>query len=114
MDGRFNVFSENNPLMREGRKPLSVSIGTDSTDAEKKEKGALFCCSPTSYADVETIINALKENKSALVRLDKVKKEVAVRIIDMLAGAIFALGGGVCEIEKNVFMFSPNGVEVYK
>ena len=36
----------------------------------------------------------------------------AIRILDMLSGAVFALDGGVYEMEKNIFMFSPSGIEV--
>ena len=68
--------------------------------------------SPTAYSDVETIIDALKNGKNAMVHLSELKTETAVRVLDMLSGAIYALGGGVYEMGKNVFMFSPSGVEV--
>ncbi|MBR2384960.1 MAG: cell division protein SepF [Clostridia bacterium] len=77
---------------------------------EKKSPIAIF--SPTSYNDVEDIINALKMDKPAIVHLTELKTETAIRVLDMLSGAIFALGGGVYEMEKNIFMFSPSGVEV--
>ncbi len=68
--------------------------------------------SPTAYGDVEAIIDALKEGKNAMVHLAELKTETAVRVLDLLSGAIYALGGGVYEMGKNVFMFSPSGVEV--
>jgi cell division inhibitor SepF len=80
-------------------------------DNDKKGPVAVF--SPTSYAEVEEIIDAIKSGKNAVVHLTELKTETAVRVLDMLAGAIYALGGGVYEMGKNIFMFSPAGVEVY-
>ena len=68
--------------------------------------------SPTAYSDVETIIDALKAGKNAVVHLTELKTETAIRVLDMLSGAIYAMGGGVYEMGKNIFMFSPAGVEV--
>ena len=68
--------------------------------------------SPTAYSDVEIIIDALKAGKNAVVHLTELKTDTAIRVLDMLSGAIYALGGGVYEMGKNIFMFSPAGVEV--
>ncbi len=68
--------------------------------------------SPTSYDDVAEIINTLKHGKTAVVHLNELKTDTAIRILDMLSGAIYALDGGVYEMQKNIFMFSPAGVEV--
>ena len=67
---------------------------------------------PTSYADVEIIIDSIRDGKNAVVHLNELKNDTAVRVLDMLSGAIYALEGGVYEMGKNVFMFSPSGVEV--
>lgn len=77
---------------------------------EKKNPIEVFY--PKSFSDVENIINYLRGGKNAIVHLTEVKLETAIRILDLLSGAIYALGGGLYEIQKNVFMFSPNGVEV--
>ncbi|MBO5714487.1 MAG: cell division protein SepF [Clostridia bacterium] len=81
--------------------------------ADMQKKGPVSVFSPTSYKDVEIIIDCLKVNKTAIVHLTQLKTETAIRILDMLSGAVYALNGGVYEMEKNIFMFSPSGVEVY-
>ncbi len=68
--------------------------------------------SPTSFPEVEVIIDKFKEGKNTVVHLNKIKPDTAIRILDMLSGAIYALGGGVYEMDKNIFMFSPAGVEI--
>lgn len=82
--------------------------------AETRNNNPISVFSPTSYEDVEIIINALKAGKSTMVHLSGLKTETAVRVLDMLSGAIYALGGGVYEMEKNIFMFSPSGIEIGK
>ncbi len=67
---------------------------------------------PTSYNDVEKIIDTLKTGKNAVVHLDKLKTETMIRVLDMLSGAVYALGGGLYEMQKNIYMFSPSGVEI--
>ena len=81
-------------------------------DVKEEKKGPVSILIPTSFDDVEKIIDTLKSGKTAVVHLNNLKIETQIRVIDMLSGAIYALGGGVYEMEKNVFMFSPLGVEI--
>ena len=105
----FDLFGRE-PKIKRGRE----SVRFDSTLTEKttENKGPVTVYSPTSYNDVEKIIDALKVGKTAIVHLTELKTDTSIRILDMLSGAIYALGGGVYEMEKNIFMFSPTGIEV--
>lgn len=67
---------------------------------------------PTSFNDVERIIDALRAGKNAIVHLENLKPATALRVLDMLSGAIYALNGGLYEIQKNTYMFSPSGLTV--
>ncbi len=67
---------------------------------------------PKSYEDVEKIIDTLKSGKNAIVHFTELKETTSIRILDMLSGAIYALNGGLYEMEKNIYMFSPSGVIV--
>ena len=82
-------------------------------ERDENVKAPVSVFAPTSYSDVEKIIDCLKTGKTAIVHLTNLKTETAVRIIDMLSGAIYALGGGLYEMQTNVFMFSPSGLEVF-
>jgi FtsZ-interacting cell division protein YlmF len=31
-------------------------------------------------------------------------------VLDILSGAIYALGGGLCELENDMYIFTPDGV----
>lgn len=106
--GVFDLFGRGNKTKNDNRE-----FGfTEPTPTESSKKGPVSVFCPTSYDDVELIIDALKAGKSAVVHFKELKTETAIRVLDMLSGAIYALDGGVYEMEKNIFMFSPNGVEM--
>lgn len=107
--GIFDLFGKNDKLKNDRASRLEF----DERLTQREQKNApvsVFC--PQSYQEVETIIDAIKAGKNAMVHLTELKTETAVRVLDMLSGAIYALGGGVYEMGNNVFMFSPSGIEV--
>ncbi len=107
--GVFDLFGRD-PKTKNDR--LSKEIGSFQAQENGASKGPVSVFSPTAYSDVETIISAIKQGKTAIVHLTELKTDTAIRVLDMLCGAIYALDGGVYEMEKNIFMFSPTGVEV--
>lgn len=108
--GVFDLFGRT-PKTKEDRADKSF-IRADGRAGGEHKAGPVSVFDPTSYEDVEKMIDALKEGKNVIVHLEKLKNETAIRILDMLSGAIYALGGGVYEMEENIFMFSPTGVEI--
>ncbi len=108
--GLFDLFGRD-PKTKNENSDRQISSAMSSSQGNT-EKGPVTIFAPTAYSDVETIITAIKQGKTAIVHLTELKTETAVRVLDMLCGAIYALDGGVYEMEKNIFMFSPTGVEV--
>ena len=108
--GLFELFGRE-------RKSKSNATLTDFEPASmsnpQQGKAPVSIFKPASFDDVASIIDALNVGKTAIVHLTSLKAETQVRVIDILSGAIYALGGGVYEMEKNVFMFSPSGLEIY-
>ena len=105
--GVFDLFGRE-PKTKNDRTKIENNFASDVND----KKGPVAVFSPTAFDDVESIIDALKVGKNAVVHLTELKTETAIRVLDMLSGAIYALGGGIYEMGKNIFMFSPSGVEV--
>lgn len=109
--GMFDLFGKEPKAKNERINRETFGINLENEASNKKGPVSVF--SPTSYNDVEKIIDAIKSGKTAIVHLTELKTDTAIRVLDMLSGAIYALDGGVYEMEKNIFMFSPTGVEVY-
>ena len=112
--GLFDLFGKEPREMKERTAYLTEKEAERAVPFESQDKkdAPVSVFVPTSFSDVETIIDRLKEGKNAVVHLTRLKKETAVRVLDLLSGAIYALGGGIYEMEKEVFMFSPSGVEI--
>lgn len=66
---------------------------------------------PRSFADVEEIIDRLKDGLTVIVYLNELSAATAQRVTDILSGAIYALNGGVAELQKDMFLFTPDGVD---
>ena len=66
---------------------------------------------PNSFEDVADIIDVLNMGKPVIVNLKDLKDSTAQRVLDILCGAIYALKGGLCELETNIYVLTPDGVE---
>ena len=66
---------------------------------------------PNSFEDVADIIDILTMGKPAIVNLKELKDSTAQRVLDIICGAIYALKGGLCELETNIYVITPDGVD---
>lgn len=107
--GLFDLFGRDSKTKNER---TEMGAKNPFASVEMGDKGPVYVCAPTSYDDVSKIIDALKMGKTPVVHMSELKPETAMRILDMLSGAVYALGGGIYEMQKNVFLLSPTGVEV--
>lgn len=68
---------------------------------------------PRMPEDVQMLIDYLKRREPAIINLNDLEDVVvAQRILDFLSGAEYALGGSVHLIADNIFLFTPEGVEI--
>lgn len=67
---------------------------------------------PRTPEDVQTLIDYLKRREPAIINLDNIDPEVAQRVLDFVSGAIYALNGSVHRVAGNIFLLSPEGVEI--
>ncbi len=68
---------------------------------------------PRTPEDVQILIDYLRRREPAIVNLDNLEDEViAQRILDYLSGAEYALGGSIHPIAGNIFLLTPEGVEI--
>jgi cell division inhibitor SepF len=47
-----------------------------------------------------------------VVNLQRVRQDQALRVIDFLSGTVYALGGGISKIGGNIFLCTPDTVEI--
>lgn len=106
--GVFDLFGKEPRIKEEKRERFFEQPSVRETN----QNAPVSVFFPSSYDEVASIIDVLKTGKNAIVHLDKLKTETTIQILNILSGAVYALGGGLYEIEKNVYMISPTGVEI--
>ena len=67
---------------------------------------------PQNIGDVQMLIDFLRRREPAIVNLDAAPEETAQRILDFISGAVYALAGSVHRITGNIFLLTPEGVEI--
>lgn len=67
---------------------------------------------PISYEDTQNIIDNLKSRKPVIVNMEELEIECAQRILDFMAGAIYALNGTIHKISRGIFVVAPNNFGV--
>ena len=80
---------------------------------QRNDGGNFVLSYPSSFEDIKSIIDGLKNGCSALVSSSKVSKpSVCQRMLDYLSGAAYALGCNVRKIQEGQYLFTANGVAI--
>ncbi len=67
---------------------------------------------PKRFEDTQRLVDSLKARKPVIVNLTNIENEPAHKIFDFLNGAVYALGGSVQKIAPNIFVFTPENVDI--
>jgi len=81
-----------------------------SIHSQKNVKMVLY--EPRSYDEAQEIADHLRSHRSVVVNLQRVRNDQAMRIIDFLSGTIYALSGSISKIGGNIFLCTPDTVEI--
>lgn len=54
----------------------------------------------------------IKREKSVIVNLEYVNKDVARRIVDVISGAVHALDGHIQKISNSIFLIAPYNYDI--
>lgn len=106
------------PNSRNTKKNKEIGIVDEQTsprivslpNAQKSSKVVLV--EPRVYAEAQDISEHLKNKRAVVVNLQRIDREQGVRIIDFLSGTVYALGGDIQRIGKDIFLCTPDNVEV--
>ncbi len=67
---------------------------------------------PRAYSESQQIADHLKRRNTVVVNLKRVTSDQAKRIVDFLAGTIYAIGGDLQKIGGGIFLCTPNNINV--
>ncbi|MCL2202341.1 MAG: cell division protein SepF [Defluviitaleaceae bacterium] len=68
--------------------------------------------SPKDVSNSNIVTDNIKDGKICAVNLTGVDREQAQRIVDVIAGAVYALDGSIQRVSKDVFIVAPEGVPI--
>lgn len=67
---------------------------------------------PRSYSESTEIADQIKNRRAVVVNLQRIDKDQGRQIVDFLSGAVYAIGGEIQKIGSNIFLCTPDNVEV--
>lgn len=67
---------------------------------------------PRSYEETQEIADHLRSRRPVIVNLHRVRPDQAMRIVDFLSGTVYALSGSISKIGHNIFLCTPDSVEI--
>ncbi|ETT85782.1 cell division protein SepF [Viridibacillus sp. FSL R5-0477] len=93
------------------------SVATEHTNTPNlvsitQKSSKVVLAEPRVYAEAQDIAEHLKSKRAVVVNLQRIDKEQGIRIIDFLSGTICALGGDIKRIGTDIFLCTPDNVEV--
>ena len=107
--GLFDSFRQQNEITK---RSIPVDALPDKQHFSREEGSRpMQIRRPRSFADVEEIIDRFKDNLTVIVYVNELSDSTATRVTDMLSGAIDALGGGIALLQKDMYIFTPDGVD---
>lgn len=80
--------------------------------ATSSKNSKLVLVEPRVYAEAQDIAEQLKNKRATVVNLQRIDRDQGKRIIDFLSGTVYALGGDIQRIGTDIFLCTPENVEV--
>jgi cell division inhibitor SepF len=92
--------------------PVSEYEQAQNEKVKKVSNAKMMVKEPRSFDDSADIANCLLANKAVVVNIHRLQEASAIRLLDFLAGVIYAIKGEYQRIDRNVFLFTPKDMPV--
>jgi cell division inhibitor SepF len=99
--------AETNPYEQRNKNKANVV----SIHSQKNSRVVLS--EPRSYDETQDIADHLRSRRAVVVNLQRVRSDIAVRIVDFLSGTVYALNGSISKLGPNIFMCTPDSVDIH-
>ena len=67
---------------------------------------------PQSFNDAQVVADTFREPKPVIVNMQSAERDLARRLIDFSSGLCYGLGGQMEKVAKDVYLLTPDEVEV--
>jgi len=77
-----------------------------------QKSSKVYLSEPRVYAEAQDVADQLKNRRAVVVNLQRIEKDQGKRIVDFLSGTVYAIGGDIQKIGTDIFLCTPDNVEV--
>ncbi len=74
--------------------------------------GEVYVIKPSDLGDAQTVADFLNNGMTIVINMEGMELSLAQRVIDIVYGASYAMGGSLSPISNNIFIAAPNTIEV--
>lgn len=77
-----------------------------------RENGKIALFEPRIYGDAREITNQLLNGEATIINFSQMDSKAAVKTVDFLNGAVFAMDGEIQRIGEQIFLCTPKNFDV--
>lgn len=81
---------------------------------QANQKSSIHIIEPRVYSESERIVDYLLNNESVLLNFQRMEHDQAVKVIDFVAGSVYAISGDIKQVGEGIFLCTPHDVEIAK
>lgn len=81
-----------------------------SIHSTKNSRVVLF--EPRSFDDAQELADHLRSRRAVVVNMQRVRSDVAMRIVDFLSGTVYALNGSISKLGPSIYLCTPDSMEI--
>ncbi|SEN08866.1 cell division protein SepF [Lihuaxuella thermophila] len=111
--GFFGVTEEEEyeeGLEQDSSVPAKGKSNIVSLHTQKNIRLVLF--EPRTFEETQEIADNLKSHRPVVVNLQRVRRDVGMKIVDFLSGTVYALGGNIQKLGPQIFICTPANVDI--
>ena len=86
--------------------------GNNVVSIHSQKNTRVVLSEPRSYDEAQEIADHLRSRRAVIVNLQRVRNDLALRIVDFLSGTVYALNGSISKLGPNIFLCTPDSVEI--
>lgn len=106
------VHQDEQEVETSSAEPRKQSRGGNIVSIHSQKNVRVILNEPRSYDEAQEIADHLRSRRAVIVNLQRVRTDLAVRIVDFLSGTVYALNGNISKLGPNIFLCTPDTVEI--
>ncbi|MBP1992781.1 cell division protein SepF [Paenibacillus eucommiae] len=99
--------AETNPYEQRSKNKANV------VSIHSQKNSRVILSEPRSYDETQDIADHLRARRAVVVNLQRVRPDIAIRIVDFLSGTVYALNGSISKLGPNIFLCTPDTVDIH-